>query len=134
MKTYSKTILYVDDDADDIVMLRNTIGTLDTGHQIVTAPDGVHALALLKQMYHDDRLPCLIVLDINMPRMDGRQTLVSLQKDTALSSIPVVLFSTSSSSLDKSFCKAKKVELITKPYRFQELYSTANKLLSLCKA
>ena len=84
-------------------------------------------------MQEADELPCLVVLDINMPRMDGKQTLVALQKDEDLSAIPVVLFSTSSSALDKSFSKAKHVELITKPFDFKSLYVTAHKLLSYCR-
>ena len=134
MNTYRKTILYVDDDVDDIAMLRYAIETVDSGHQIIEATDGLHALNLLNQLHEKNELPCLIVLDINMPRMDGKETLAALQVDRKLASIPVVLFSTSSSIGDKSFSKEKNGELITKPFDFKSLYITANKILCYCRA
>lgn len=134
MPSYQKTILYVDDDKDDLALFRQAVKTIDSNHQIVEAFDGLHALTMLKQMTETGALPCLIVLDINMPRMDGKQTLVAIQKDSALASIPVVLFSTSSSALDKTFCEAKHVELVTKPFEFEALYQTASRLLRHCNA
>lgn len=133
MKPVRKAILCVDDDPDDLGMLREAINDIGTDFLIYEAFDGVHALELLRQMEHAGELPCLIVLDINMPRMDGKQTLVAIQSDNQLSSVPVVLFSTSSSSLDITFSKAKHVELITKPIDYKALRNAAGKLLSYCK-
>jgi len=133
MKADPKLILYVDDDPDDLAMLREAISEVGTSFQIREAFDGVHALELLRQMTQENNLPCLIVLDINMPRMDGKQTLVAIQKNKLLSTIPVVLFSTSSSVLDKMFSQAKNVELITKPIDYKALQSAASRLLSYCK-
>ena len=134
MKPYTKTIVCVDDDPDDLFMLRQAIQDLETAYTIVEALDGIHALELIQHMNQEGELPCLIVLDINMPRMDGKQTLIALQHDVSLSAIPVVLFSTSSSMVDKNFSKKKSVELITKPLTVEALYSTASKLLSYCRA
>jgi len=134
MTSNIKTILYVDDDPDDLAMLRDAIEATDTDYQIVEAFDGVHALELLEQMKTSGDLPCLIVLDINMPRMDGKQTLVAIQNNPALAAIPIVLFSTSSSRLDKTFSEAKNVELLTKPLEFNQLHRIASRLLSYCRA
>ena len=133
MNSYTKTILCVDDDPDDLSMLREAINEIGTDFQIHEAFDGLHALELLRQMKEEGALPCLIVLDINMPRMDGKQTLVALQKDHAYAAIPVVLFSTSSSILDITFSRAKQVELITKPINYEALRNAADKLLSYCR-
>lgn len=133
MNTNPRTILYVDDDPDDLAMLREAIHEVGSDYQIQEAFDGVHALQLLRQMADEGRLPCLIVLDINMPRMDGKQTLVAIQNNDMLAAVPVVLFSTSSSSLDKTFSRAKNVELITKPIDYRALQSAANRLLSYCR-
>lgn len=134
MNTQIKTIVYADDDADDLSMLREAIGSIAVDYQIIEAFDGVHALEILHQMQESGALPCLVVLDINMPRMDGKQTLVAIQNNPALSQIPVVLFSTSSSTLDKTFSQAKHVELITKPFEYGVLQKTASRLLSYCNA
>ena len=127
-----KTILCVDDDADDILLLKEAISKIDAHYQIVEAADGVEALSVLHQMNDKDDLPCLIVLDINMPRKDGKQTLVEIQDHPTLSNIPVVLFTTSSSSIDIRFSEQKHVELITKPIDVAHLAITARRLLDYC--
>lgn len=105
--TTIKTILCVDDDKDDLLMLREAINKSGTTYHIMEAFDGQHALELLQQMQQTGLLPCLIILDINMPRMDGKQTLLALQNDPLLAAIPVVLFSTSSGLMDQRFSKAR---------------------------
>jgi CheY-like chemotaxis protein len=128
-----KTILCVDDDEDDLAMLRDALHDRNTSYHIIEAFDGLHALEILQDMKQEGQpLPCLIVLDINMPRMDGKQTLAALQQDRILSAIPVVLFTTSSSDLDKGFSVAKHVELITKPMNVAALSGIASKMLNHC--
>ena len=134
MSSYSKNILYVEDDQDDIAILNDAIEALDTEHHIVPATNGANALEVLQQMNKEGELPCLIVLDINMPGMDGKQTLMALQQERRYASIPIVLFSTSSSFLDKAFSELKKVELLTKPFDVKSLFIIASKLLSFCIA
>jgi CheY-like chemotaxis protein len=129
METNTKTILYVDDDPDDLAMFRMAVETLGSTYRIVEAFDGMQALAILMQMEQSNALPSLIVLDINMPRMDGKQTLVAIQNKPELACIPIVLFSTSSSQIDRVFSESKKVELITKPFSFETLRAVTHKLL-----
>ena len=69
-------------------------------------------------------LPRLIVLDMNMPQLDGRETLVALKKESSLSSIPVVILTTSSSDLDRAFCNHYTVEILTKPRSLKQLQET----------
>lgn len=129
METTSKTILYVDDDPDDLAMFRLAVESLGSNYHIVEAFDGVHALVLLREMEQTGALPSLIVLDMNMPRMDGKQTLVAIQKKSTFASTPIVLYSTSSSPLDKIFSETKNVEFITKPFRFETLLQVVHKML-----
>ena len=130
--TTIKTILCVDDDKDDLLMLREAINNSGTTYHIIEAFDGQHALELLHQMQYAGTLPCLIILDINMPRMDGKQTLVALQKDPVLAAIPVVLFSTSSSLIDQRFSNARNVRLFVKPFDQQSLLEIAARILNHC--
>lgn len=132
MNMQKKTILCVDDDKDDLFMLRDALHEIGGTYEIVEASDGIEALDILQQMKAANNLPCLVVMDINMPRMDGKQTLVALQKDEQLASLPVVVFTTSSSMLDKTFCAAKKVDMITKPFDYATLFEVAQRLLQYC--
>ena len=134
MEKHNKTILLADDDHDDLHLLTEVLKEIDPSYAIMQANDGEKAIEILREAKDSEHLPCLIVLDINMPKMDGKQTLVSIQNDLALSSIPVVMFSTSSSEVDKLFFKSKNVELITKPVEFRILYQVAVKMLNYCKS
>lgn len=128
------TILYVDDDQDDLEMLQEAITSIDPGYQIVKANNGEEGLARLAEMKQHGTLPCLIVLDINMPKLDGRQTFQRIKADEALGAIPIVIFSTSSNKMDKMFFAGKNVEYITKPIYFPHLLEVAQKLLTYCSS
>lgn len=128
----NRIILCVDDDPDDLQILREALSTVDGRHTIVEANDGADGLVRLKEMVQKGTPPCLVVLDINMPKMDGKQTFVTIKSDEVLSAIPVVILSTSSSPLDKLFFAKKDTEFITKPIEFNHMVQVASKLLSYC--
>jgi CheY-like chemotaxis protein len=135
MNTNHKLILCVDDDEDDLTMLREALNKEGDTYRIVEAYDGVHALELLQQIKHShQQLPCLIVMDINMPRLDGKQTLSALQRDSEFATIPVVLYSTSSSVSDVSFSTMNKVKLIKKPATVTGIHLAASQMLEYCRA
>ena len=129
---HDHTILYVDDDRDDLEMLQQAIRELDGKFQVVEALDGEQGITFLQHMKMNGHLPCLIILDVNMPRMDGRQTLNMIRADEQLRSIPIVIFSTSDSELDRIYFKGMKVEYITKPVNFSHLVEVAARLIHFC--
>lgn len=120
----------MDDDVDDQLIVSETIQDIDSTIEVVTALNGVEALEFLEKAKSNGELPCLIIMDINMPLMDGKQTLVEIKKDKDLNGVPVVMFTTSSSQLDVAFCEQYGVEFITKPINMQGFYTTIEKLLS----
>jgi CheY-like chemotaxis protein len=67
-----------------------------------------------------------------MPVLNGKETLSIIKKDEALKAIPVVVFTTSGSDLDKSFCNLHGVEMITKPPTFNNFKSVVQRLLRFC--
>jgi CheY-like chemotaxis protein len=125
-------VLCVDDDPDDQLMVLDTIMELDPSIRVASALNGVEAMSFLYGAKQRNELPCLVIMDINMPLMDGKQALSLIKKDDGLSNVPVVLFTTSSSELDKSFATRHGVQLITKPIKHQELYHSVKRLLSMC--
>ena len=131
--TKERIILCADDDDDDIEMLQEAIKAADGTYRIVQARNGIDALKKLDGLKAQGTLPCLVVLDINMPKMDGRQTFISIRNNPDYAAIPVVILSTSSSPLDKTFFTKKDVEYITKPINYDYLVEVAQKLLSYCQ-
>ncbi len=131
--TLNHTILCVDDDLDDLHLLKKAIASIDSKYEIIEAYNGVEGLEKLSEMVAVDQLPSLIVMDINMPKMDGRETFLSIKNNEKLAEIPLVILSTSSSVLDRIFFHKKNIEYITKPTHFDTLVTIARKLLSYCK-
>lgn len=126
-------ILLVDDDADDLMLIQEAILELDNSFRFHEAHDGRHALNYLRSLAEGESYPGLIVLDINMPVLDGREMLAILKSDPALKEIPVVVFSTSSNPSDIEYCRQFKVDLLTKPFDMSRLMEAAGKIISYCR-
>ncbi len=128
----SKIVFCVDDDEDDREMVCTVIQNIDASIKVIQAENGVIAHELLTSAKERKEFPCLIILDINMPKMDGKETLIQIKSDNDLNKIPVAMFTTSSSPADKLFCSNLGVELITKPSQMDNIHSEVSKLLSHC--
>jgi CheY-like chemotaxis protein len=95
-------ILLVEDDPGDVLMTREAFADYKVRNQLHVVSDGADAMAFLRQEgdYADRPRPDLVLLDLNLPRMDGRQVLESIKSDPELSSIPVVVLTTSEAEDD----------------------------------
>ncbi len=114
-------ILYADDDNDDLLFVKEAFEEQSLNVDLVTAKDGVETLTYLKKSISCNNIPCLIILDINMPRMDGKQTLLKLKEMEELKHVPVILFSTSSQKTDKDFAQKHEAGFITKPIDYSQM-------------
>jgi CheY-like chemotaxis protein len=126
------TILYAEDDHDDLFMVRQAFAQFDGSVSLVHAEDGFETLEKLKRAQADSSLPCLVILDVNMPGMDGKETLMRIKQSDVFRKIPVVLFTTSSSETDRAFAERWGARFITKPLVYSELETLANNFLRLC--
>lgn len=134
MNKHARTILAIDDDVDDLSILQEAINAVDPGASLLTAPNGAAGLEKLHQLKAESKLPCLIVLDINMPVMDGRKTYAAIKDDDVLKEVPLVVFSTSTSPLDKVYFEKMGAEYITKPVQFKQLLEVAKQFLDHCQS
>jgi len=113
--TPKNIVFYADDDADDLELVQEAFDKYTNNVEVVTANDGVQALSYLQSLSDHTSAPCLIILDINMPVLNGKDVLRKIKEMPPLASVPVVLFTTSSSPLDKEFAKKYNAGFITKP-------------------
>lgn len=128
----SHAILWADDDPDDIALMREVMLDVNNQHHIIEVYNGREALDYLHGAKDSDNLPCLIVLDMNMPVLSGRETLVLLKGDPVFRDIPTIVFTTSRSLLDRTFCERHNTEMLTKPLNLASLKEIILKMLSLC--
>ena len=116
----SLTFLLVDDDDDDCDFFREAVREIDSTSVCVTAENGEDALVKLRKGLK--KLPDLIFLDLNMPRMDGKHCLAELKKDPKLKAIPVIIYTTSSSPEDQEETRLLGASyFLTKPSDYQQL-------------
>ena len=131
--SHRHTILAIDDDQDDLTFLEEALGAVDDQCTLVTAGNGVVGMGRLREMKTAGALPCLIVLDINMPVMNGRETYYAIRRDAVLKDIPIVVFSTSSDELDKVFFSGKATGYVVKPSQYDQILQVARQFLSYCR-
>jgi len=92
------TVLLVEDDPGDVLLVREAFDDHKLNNRLLVAADGVEAMELLRSA--DADRPDLVLLDLNLPRKDGREVLAEIKSDKALRSIPVVVLTTSDAEED----------------------------------
>ncbi|MGB9074983.1 MAG: response regulator [Terriglobales bacterium] len=105
MKTVPEVLL-VDDNPADIDLMSEVLAKSKRDLHVNVVSDGTEAIAFINRQgkYAEAPSPDLIVLDLNLPRKDGREVLAELKTDLALAKIPVVIFTTSQSNSDITRC------------------------------
>lgn len=120
-------ILLIEDDNIEIMKLQRTVSKLDLKHKITQAKNGEEALDYLNS---DDRLPDIILLDLNMPRMSGIEFLEILKKDDTLRYLPTIVLTTSENRADLLECyKIGIAGYVIKPLKYEDYESKLNKVL-----
>lgn len=131
----TKKILIADDDIEDILIIKDAMELFKAGDIVWSAQNGEHVLEVLEKNYAHSSIPCLIVLDLNMPKMNGIQTLRNLKTDERFKDIPVIIYSTSVNPLEKETCmKLGAHSYIAKPVSFKESMETAKIFLQFCES
>lgn len=125
------TILWADDDMDDLDMFREVLNQQTREYQVLEFHNGRDLLTHLQSM-PQKTYPSLIILVMNMPVLSGRDTLAILKRENNFTEIPVIVFTTSASEMDKLFCKRFGVEMITKPLSFTSLQEVMKLIPNFC--
>ena len=114
-------IIFVDDDEEDHLILFEYFRDLGRESQVKFIRNGQEALRYLDGITDDTELPKLIVLDLNMPILNGTQTLLHIKKNARLKNIPVIIFSTSENENEKRKCLSLGAnEYLVKPTNYMD--------------
>jgi CheY-like chemotaxis protein len=113
-----KHIIVADDDQDDIEMFRSAVRECAVHTKVSTAADGLTLINLLQK----ETAPDAIVLDLNMPRMNGYDCLKAIRKNVRYDKTPVIILSTSNSEQDINYCLGNGANCyIVKPSSYSRL-------------
>lgn len=118
-------ILLVEDNNGDVLLTQEALLNWDTKNRISAVGDGEEAIRYLKAAAKKciSQLPDLIILDINLPKLDGKQVLQLIRADVDLKHLPVVIFSSSVNDKDVREAKELNADLyLQKPAELQHYY------------
>lgn len=127
------TILMADDDDDDFLLTKKALAESKLANTLVRVSDGEELMDYLKQRGAYENIntprPGMILLDLNMPKKDGREALKDIKADKDLRDIPVVIFTTSKAEEDiyKTYQLGSN-SFITKPVTFDKLVKVISAL------
>ena len=124
-------VFYADDDVDDIDLVKEAFREYQNV-ELLTFRDGKALLDHIGNPLHHNLSACLIILDINMPRLNGKETLRKLRNLKDYNETPIVLFSTSTLPGEASFAKTWNASFITKPLHADQINKLADILIDHC--
>ncbi|GIJ07599.1 response regulator [Micromonospora andamanensis] len=124
-------VLLVEDDPGDVLMTQEAFEEHKLRNRLNVVSDGAEALAYLRREgpYTDAVLPDLILLDLNLPRRDGREVLEEIKRDEQLCRIPVVVLTTSQA--DEDILRSYQLHAnayVTKPVDFEQFISVVRQI------
>ena len=118
-------IVLVDDDEGDVLLMREGLKAFSRPHKVEVAWDGDEALAHLKK----GSPPDLLILDLNLPKRNGREVFAAVKADPALAGVPVVVLTTSTSDRDLlNGHDPKRNAYLIKPMRLQGYVELAEQI------
>lgn len=130
--TTKSIVFYADDDPDDLQLVQDAFKHYARNVEIITAANGSEALTYFNNLGEEDPLPCLIILDINMPLVSGKRVLMNLRGQQRFAEVPIVLFSTSSMPSDQQFANSYDAGFITKPLDVHQMEAIADQFIEHC--
>lgn len=125
-------ILVIEDNSSDVFLLRRALIEAEGDNfQLEIVPDGERALELIENP--DGNRPCVIVLDLHIPKHDGMEILQALRQSPALNHIRVLVTTNAASPREADELSKMGVELRLKPRNLSEFAKLASDLLTICK-
>ena len=131
MRCGKPRILMIDDNVADIGLVRAVLDDSDNPVELYSVRDGIEGITYLKHAESSGR-PDLIIMDINMPRMDGLQALIQIKGDPDICDIPVIVFTASETEADIIACyRAQAAAFISKPLTVDGLVTIIHTIIKL---
>lgn len=125
--TKSLNILLIEDDTIEVMKFNRVIKTLGLNHKIIEANNGEEALSILKDK---EIIPDIIILDLNMPKINGIEFLQILKADDYLKYIPAIILTTSNNHKDVLECyKIGIAGYVLKPLKYDDYVERIRKML-----
>jgi CheY-like chemotaxis protein len=127
-----RIVLYADNDVDDLDFVREAFLQHAKDTELITFESAVQLLRYICDQPANAPSPCLIILDVNMPQMNGRDALKIIRKMDQYHNVPIILFTTSSSPHDEFFADCYNAGFVTKPLNESQMQLIVEKFRDYC--
>lgn len=135
-KTKPPRIVLIEDNPADVHLLRYALDLTAEAYELELLPDGEEALHFVRDRRcgEPESAPCVIVLDLHLPRIDGREVLEAIKADPELSHLRVVVLTSSASPEEEESVRSLGVNLyLKKPSQLVEFEDVAREIIAVCK-
>ena len=131
----NRYIIFADDDTDDLELITGYFKQFDPSTNVLEFRNGKEVFRFLEEFAIKAVLPLLVVLDVNMPKMNGKETLVAIRSHPKLKNIPVIIYSTSAGKTkeDEQFCKTYTATWVSKPSEVNGVKNIARIIADFCR-
>jgi len=133
LKDLQKMVLHIDDDAEDREFVLEAINAIDPSYVVLPAKNGQEGIAFLHKAKSLGNLPCLIILDVNMPEMTGFEVYNEIKKDDTLKPIPAVIFTTAAVFKANQKAGNEHLPVFVKPDNTKSFITIVKQILNHCK-
>ena len=125
MNVSDRYVLIADDDKDDIDLMEEAFRRKKIAEKLVSVQNGIELLNHLHSISDGSQWPQFILLDLNMPEKDGRETLIEIKQHASLKKIPVIIYSTTDDRREIKECyELGANSYVVKPVIFDKLLHT----------
>jgi CheY-like chemotaxis protein len=124
-------IVIVDDDHEDQMIMLEYFKEVGHEQHVKFIDNGQQVINYLNEITDDNDFPCLIVMDLNMPIVNGTQTLMHIKRNIRFRDVPIIILSTSENENEKRKCLSMgAVEYLVKPSSYDEGFKMVEKFIS----
>jgi len=124
-----RQILYCDDDSDDVEIMKGIFKGIKGAPELIIARNGAIALDYLNEKLEVGGLPCFLLIDINMPVIDGKTLALQVKGDRNLKHLPMAFISTSFNQQDEDFALNLGMHFFSKPSSVAKLAKLAEQIV-----
>jgi CheY-like chemotaxis protein len=128
----SRYVIFADDDADDLELITGFFKQFNRSINVLEFRDGKEVLAFLEEYASNTSLPLLLVLDINMPGLNGMETLAAIRRQAEFRYLPIVMYTTSTNATEKAYCESLGASWVSKSDSMDGIRQTARILAEFC--
>lgn len=118
--TAPTVIFLAEDNSADVFLIREALSQRGSAYELIVAEDGARVTNILERLGHDLPLPRIVLMDLNLPKVDGSDLLQKIRSHPATAKLPVIVITSSRSPRDRALAEQYNAHYFHKPFELAE--------------